>query len=213
MFKNMTIRAKLLIAFLAVAVISSIGSVYSLIRMMAPGIRPDAAHQVAQNLDQSQIRMMSVVMIIAVVISFVVSIVIALYISKNFSRRVNIVKDAAEKMSQGDLDIDITVTADDEIGRMGKAINTTISDIKGYITDLSENLNKMANGDLRTVRTVEYKGDFKKLADPVHNIVTSQNEILSQIYQVAEQVSSGSGQVSTSAQALAQGATEQASSI
>lgn len=124
-------------------------------------------------------------------------------------KRVSVVTDAAKKMAQGDLSIEIKDSSRDEIGQLGAALAETTSTLNDYITDLSGNLGKMAQGNLRIERTVEFKGDFVKLEESMRNIAHSLNDMLTQINQVSEQVSSGSNQVSTSSQALAQGATEQ----
>lgn len=210
MLKNMKIRSKLMLTFLLIAVISCAGSLFSLYHMIGPQMRLD---RMGQNISQAQIQVMGIVNIITVLASFLASILIALYMSKDVSKRVIVVTKAAEKMSRGDLNILIEDSSKDEIGQLGESLTKTSSSLKAYISDLSTNLKKMAQGDLRIQSSVEFQGDFVQIADSMRDIVESLNEMLTQIYQVSEQVSSGSGQLSTGAQTQAQGAAEQASSI
>lgn len=206
MLKNMKLRRKLLIAFLTVTIISSIGSVYSIFQTKRLG-------QSAQMMDPSNLKLAIIIQGATLFVSFIVSVLIALYLSKEMSDRINEVTDAAKKMAEGDLNVTISDHSGDEIGQLGTALEETNAYLKAYITDLSGNLGKLAQGDLRVERTVEFKGDFLPLQDAMVRIVYSLNDMLTRLREVAEQVSGGSDQVSSSAQALAQGATEQASSI
>ena len=209
MLKNMKIRKKLILAFLLVTIVSSISSLIGLINML--GTKPRASSQIAQSATQQGSP--AIFMIAIVIASFIISFLIAMKISGDFSKPIIEMTKAAEKMAQGDLSVQFPAKSKDEIGQLGEALSESNSSIKAYIADLSDNLGKMAQGDLQITRSLEYKGDFIELADSMHNIIVSLNVTLSEIHQASEQVSSGSNQVSDGAQALAQGATEQASSI
>lgn len=142
------------------------------------------------------------------------SITLGILISRSISRPVTEMAQAAKRMAQGDLSVQIHMNnSKDEIGQLGAAFSESNASIQAYINDIKEKLGKMAQGDLNIVSKLDYKGDFVELKNSVYGIVLSFNDALTQINQASEQVSSGSEQVSGGAQALAQGATEQASSI
>ncbi len=145
--------------------------------------------------------------------SLITSFIIALSISRGISRPVKEMAEAARRMAEGDLSVQISVQSKDEIGQLGMAFSETIKTIQEYITDITENLAKMAQGDLSITPSVDYKGDFVELQKSIYNIALSFNDALTQIKQASEQVSSGAAQVSDGAQELAQGAAVQASSI
>jgi methyl-accepting chemotaxis protein len=154
------------------------------------------------------------IMILAIIlISLLTSLIIALRISRGISKPVGELARAAQRMAEGDLNIEINVNSKDEIGSLGAAFRETISTLKAYITDITASLAKISKGDLTVNTTEDFKGDFVELRDSIDYIVTSLNDTVSKIHQSSEQVSSGSRQVSNGAQALAQGATEQASSV
>ena len=153
------------------------------------------------------------VIIFVVLFSILFSMFIAVRISRGISKPVAELAEAAKRMSEGDLSVEIKVNSKDEIGRLGAAFSETVSTIHAYIEDIRENLAKMEQGDLTIKSSLEYKGDFIYLRNSIGGIVNSLNDVMSQIQQSAEQVSSGSGQVSDGSQALAQGAAEQASSV
>ncbi len=148
-----------------------------------------------------------------ILVTFLVSFLLAVRIARGISKPVKEMAAAAQKMAEGDLSVQVSVNSRNEIGQLGEAFSKTVETMKSYISDISLNLGKMAQGDLCITQTSEYKGDFVKLQHSMNYIVTSLNETLIQINQASEQVASGSEQVSGGAQALAQGTAEQASSI
>ncbi|MDO4712235.1 MAG: hypothetical protein Q4A75_09670, partial [Peptostreptococcaceae bacterium] len=74
-------------------------------------------------------------------------------------------------------------------------------------------LSLMAEGDMRIQLTREYKGEFQIIKEALENISGSLNATLRLISDSSEQVNQSAIHVSSSAQALASGATQQASSL
>jgi methyl-accepting chemotaxis protein len=103
--------------------------------------------------------------------------------------------------------------SEDEIGQLGRAMGSTAESLRLYINDISDNLNRMAKGDLSAEITADYRGDFAPIKQAMIQISDALNETLARINNASEQVASGADQVAGGAQALSQGATEQASSI
>lgn len=185
------------------------------IRADAEGIlnvKTTVGNQLQNNLE-SQGTVAEITILIVILISLIISIIIALSISRSISKPVQEMADAAQRMAQGDLNVQVDVNSKNEIGQLGSAFSETVVYIKDCISDITVNLAKMEQGDLCIAHTMDYKGDFEALQKSILGIVLSFNDALSQISQTSQQVSSGSEQVSDGAQALAQGATEQASSI
>jgi methyl-accepting chemotaxis protein len=168
--------------------------------------------QIAANLN-SQGNTAKLTIIIFVLASFIISLIIALKIARSISKPVKVMADAAQRMAKGDLNVQISVDSKDEIGQLGAAFTESAASIKAYITDITENLAEVEQGNLDAPFNMDYIGDYQALGNAYQGILTSLNSTLGQINQASEQVSSGSEQVSNGAQALAQGATEQASSI
>ncbi len=120
----------------------------------------------------------------------------------------------ATELSEGNLHGEhLSYTTEDEIGGLSRAMAATADHLRLYISDISENLEKMAEGDLSAQITEEYKGDFEPIKEALTCINESLNQTLSSIQTAAEQVQTGSDEVANASQALSQGATEQASSI
>ena len=59
--------------------------------------------------------------------------------------------DAAMKLAEGDLDVVLNVTSDDEVGELGRSIEKTVNRLKeyiDYIDEISVVLAQMASGKL-----------------------------------------------------------------
>ncbi len=161
----------------------------------------------------TQQRDASIFMIGILLLSLLVSILVAAVVSKGISKPVKKMVQAAQQISEGNLNSEVLVQSRDEIGELGAALNETIVTLKAYITDIQQNLAKIAGGDLNIDETIEFKGDFIELKKSIANISRSLDGTLQLIGQASDQVTTGSNQMSDSAQAMAQGATEQASSL
>lgn len=144
---------------------------------------------------------------VIIVVSVVIAIIIGFFIAGIISRPVNHMVEAAEKLALGDIDVEIKVESEDEVGRLSKAFANMISNIR----EQARIVEKIAEGDLTV--TVPVRSDHDLLGRSLYDMVKENNEILSNIALAAEQVATGSKQVSDSSIALSQGATEQASSI
>ncbi len=126
-----------------------------------------------------------------------------------------------ERLSRGELYCDITVNEPDEdtkeLFRVYDAIasnlRNAIGSMSGYISEITQVLGEMADGNLDVGIRSEYKGDFVKLKESINGIVLSLNELISEINTASQQVAAGTSQVSDGSQAISQGASEQAASI
>lgn len=120
---------------------------------------------------------------------------------------------AAQNISEGNLNLDISSKTHDEIGILTNTFNLTVKSLKEIIDDIAYSLNSIANNDLTVTSNIKYNGDFIKISDSLKNIFANLNDTMKSISQSAEQVSSSSNAMSAGAQDLAQGATDQASSV
>lgn len=153
-----------------------------------------------------------------VIISIAALVIIAesiLILLRRTLKPIDSIVTAAEYISEGKLDINLTSNSDDEIGRLSLAFGTTVDRLRAVIDDMNYLLEGMSQGNFNVVTRSpdSYVGEFDKMLQSMRNININLSDTLRQINQVAEQVSDGSGQVSGGSQALSQGATEQASAI
>lgn len=154
--------------------------------------------------------------ILVFIISLLIAAAVTYYLSTGIAKPIQRVTEVAQKIAEGNFDVELSVQSKDEVGQLAKAFNLTIEQLvnyQGYIDEISDSLHDVSKGNLRVELQKEYVGQFKKLKDNMEVLLTNLSSTLMQIYQSAEQVGSGSEQVSIGAQSVSQGATEQASSI
>lgn len=123
------------------------------------------------------------------------------------------ITESSRELAEGKLDFRIDVKSEDELGQLAEALNTSVKNLKLYITDISDVLDGIAGGDLGKESSITYIGDFVQIQTAIATISDQLNQTLSQIHASANQVDSGANQVAVGAQSLAQGATEQASEV
>lgn len=159
------------------------------------------------------LRNATILLIVLLMAMIVLCVVIATALSRSISRPVTQITQAAEKLAEGTLDIDIAYQAKDELGTLAEAFRKMSVGLKSVIKDVDLQLGAMSQGDFTVLPQVEYIGEYVSIKNAIINISESLSNTLNQIDQSAEQVSSGSEQVSCVSQALSQGATDQASSV
>ena len=141
---------------------------------------------------------------------------VILIISIGIIRPLKALRNRANSIANGDLNITIDLNSADEVGQVALALSRTVDRLRDYISyirELSTALNQIAQGELHYQLSLDYVGEFSRLKEALNNISASLNTTLGQINTAAEQVAMGSHQVAAGAQALSQGAIEQASTI
>ncbi len=118
-----------------------------------------------------------------------------------------------QEMAKGNLQITMEGNYRGDHAAIKTALNETIENIRSYVSEISETLAEISEGNLNLAITADYKGDFVEIKNSLNNIITSLTQVMGDIGEAADQVASGSRQVSDGSQALSQGSTEQASSI
>lgn len=158
-------------------------------------------------------RNISFAMCISSIVGLLIIALIIIYIVRRIISPLDSIVTAAAELSSGNLNLNVKIQSNDEIGLLGETFNNTAQSLKGYIGEIELVLRSIADGNLNVKTQQNYQGDFKAVKLSLDHIIKNLNETLTQINISADQVSSGSEQVSCGAQALSQGATEQASAI
>lgn len=126
------------------------------------------------------------------------------------------IEENMQEMAKGNLDAKLNVREDStELGKLVHSINYTKQQTSTIVGDIDYVLGEMAKGNFTVTldHTEHYTGAYEPILASMRKLKAKQNDTLLQIGTVAEQVAMGSGQVSNGAQALAQGATQQASAV
>lgn len=123
---------------------------------------------------------------------------------------------AAEQIAEGNFEVELSVSSNDEVGKLSHSFQKTIDQLtnyQGYIDEISEILFYISQGDLSISPKHEYIGQFEKLKIHLQDLQMNLSETMLKILKASNEVDNSSRQVSNAAQSLSQGATEQASTI
>ncbi len=180
----------------------------------------DTGYIVLSNMPASEYYAMMTAMVIALVILFAVGILlIAISIRKSAKKITKPILElnyTAQQLADGNLDVNLDITSEDEIGELGESFQRTVNRLKEYIAYIDETedvLARIADGKLSVQLKNEYVGEFQKIKTALLNISDSMNQVMIGINESAERVSVGAAELATASQALAEGAQTQAASI
>jgi methyl-accepting chemotaxis protein len=129
---------------------------------------------------------------------------------------IKVLENASMKLASGELGAALPekyINKADEIGNLSRAFGNVAQNMKAIINDISAILTEMSDKNLEVKTNCEYIGDFLPIKNSLTNIIDSYNAMLLNFGDVARQVASGSEQLSDISQELAQGSTEQESSV
>lgn len=180
----------------------------------------DTGYIVLSSLPVSEYYETLAAMIITLIIIFAVGIVLIAFrikkSAKNITKPILALNDTAQQLADGNLDVALHITSEDEIGELGESIQKTVNRLKeyiAYIDETAETLSKIADGKLSIHLKYEYSGEFQKIKDALLHISDSMNQVMVGIHESSERVSVGAAELASASQILAEGAEEQAAAI
>ncbi|MGE5353024.1 MAG: methyl-accepting chemotaxis protein [Acidobacteriota bacterium] len=145
-------------------------------------------------------------LLVLIVISVAAGVGLGMFISRIISRPIKQLSDAADKLSAGDIDVNIEATTKDEIGILMNSFKKMIENTKEQV----EAVDEVSRGNL-TIKVKE-KSDKDRLMIAIKEMITKLTEVVVNVKSASDNVASGSQQMSSGSEQLSQGATEQAAS-
>lgn len=180
----------------------------------------ETGYKVLSNMPSGEYYSVVIIMIVGFVGLFAVG-VIAIFISmkrvsKKLTQPVLDLNEAAQKIANGDLNVDVEIRSEDEIGELAHSLRKTIRRLKeyiDYINEISEVLADMAGGKLYIELKHDYIGEFQKVKDAMAHISGAFIDVMQGINETANQVSGGADDLANAAQGLAEVATTQVAAV
>lgn len=156
-----------------------------------------------------------IILILLGVASIIISIWFAAYITRSIAGPVAEIEAAADNLSRGVLDAQITYESKDELGRLAVSMKASMQILAKVVHDVSYLLGEVSQGNFQSDSKAEdcYVGEFGPLLESVRRMNNDLSDTMRQINEVSEQVALGSSQMAENAQNLAEGATDQAGSV
>jgi methyl-accepting chemotaxis protein len=120
----------------------------------------------------------------------------------------------AQKMALGDMQFEMEIDNSREMRQLATSFQAVQRSINEMFSEVTMFENSISTGDLTSRADVgKYQGDFREIARGLNSIMDSTSSLVKSVRDTSELVSSASAEISSGAQILAKGATEQAASI
>jgi methyl-accepting chemotaxis protein len=187
--------------------------------VMGKALSTDAAQITAQA--NSAASSSEHLVLIVAVLAILLAIAITLWLARSIIRPLREMTDAAERIADGDLDVDIQADSEDELGRLAGAFQKSVA----YLNEMAGAAEQVADGDLSV--TVEPRSDrdvlggaFQrmraKLASTIEDIARSSDSVGSASSEMAEssqQAGMAVGEIANAVGSVAEGAETQVRSL
>ncbi len=157
-----------------------------------------------------------IVIIAVIIISIILSLKFGSSIAKGIEKPLVALGARLRTFAQGDLSSPFPNSdTEDEVADIVKDAQAMAQNLQLIIKDAGELLNSMAEGNFAIGTKIEnkYVGDFELLKLAMRKMNRQINETLHHVDEAAKQVSISSNNMAQAAQALAEGATDQAASV
>lgn len=162
---------------------------------------------------QASVSRNQIVLFIMAILVVAIGILLNLRAIRNITRPLQEAQQAVVAFSQGDLSVELTYEASNEIGTICDAVRTSQDILGRVIEDIVQITKGLADGDLTVESHEEYPGQLMPIKTNIEYLLQNLNATMAEILNASDQVSVGAEQVSVGSQSLAQGATEQASAV
>ncbi|MDE5872573.1 MAG: methyl-accepting chemotaxis protein [Lachnospiraceae bacterium] len=151
------------------------------------------------------------VITVAIIVVSLVAILFAIFMSVRLAKDITVplakLSEAARKLAIGDIDVDCQKINNDDLGELMDDFATMADGIRDQVRVADV----IAKGDFTI--DVKPRSDKDILGKSLKKLVMDENVTLNSIKEAGSQITVGSEQVASASQALAQGATEQASAL
>lgn len=150
------------------------------------------------------------------VLATAVLVLLILAVARGISKPLRKLSVIAERIAGGELDVEVDVSSNDEIGMVAESMGNMVKQLKNYgnyIDEIASVLDQIADKNLVFQLRHDYIGEFEKIKSAMLKIRSTLTATMEQITSTADQVAYGSRNISESSKSLADGASEQAASV
>ena len=159
-------------------------------------------------------------MLISLVAVFAAGMVIIFIVMKRvaskITRPLKELNVTAQQLAEGNLQVELHVKTEDEIGELANSIGKTVARLKeyiNYIDEVAKILEQIADGRLAINLKYSYTGEFGRVKEALLHISKSMIDVMQNIQTGSEQVEAGADDLAKAAQGLAEGTEAQAAAI
>lgn len=138
---------------------------------------------------------------------------LVLYVMKQVVRPLIHITEQVRPLKEGNLSLNMEYHSANELGELVRTLEESLGRIEEYVGDIDRVMDELAQGNFNISTSARYIGDFQPIEDALGRFTVSISEAMGSIVKAEQNVASHAEQLSGGAQALAQGATDQASAV
>ncbi len=156
---------------------------------------------------------LAVTYIILFVVFFAVANFVVFSVIKAQMKPLKKISAVAERIAAGDLSATFDYNSTDEIGQLCNNFASCTDTTRRYISDISNKLGRLAEGDFTVQITEDYIGDYQPIKESLLNIILSMRNTLNNIEHASVQVNLGASSMAETSAVLAQGVSGQTETL
>ena len=138
---------------------------------------------------------------------------LVMYVMKYVVQPIVGITEQVRPLKEGNLSLKLTYHSENELGELTKTLEESMKRISEYVEDIDRVMAELAGGNFDVGTSARYIGDFQPIEDALGRFTVSISDAMKGIVKAERTVASHAEQLSGGAQALAQGATDQASAV
>lgn len=161
----------------------------------------------------STITFMHISTCVCLILALAGLISLVLYVMKHVIEPMVSITEKVRPLKEGNLSLDLNYQSDNELGELTKTLEESMERIQEYVKDIDRVMAELAKGNFNVGTSVRYIGDFQPIEEALGSFTISISDAMRGIVKAEQTVASHAEQLSGGAQALAQGATDQASAV
>lgn len=135
------------------------------------------------------------------------------YVLHQIVKPILLVTDKTRPLQEGKLEMELRHKTNNELGDLISTLQTSMKQIQRYVQDINHIMSELSNGNFDVHTSIPFVGDFRSIEESIASFTSTMSTAISRINEAEDTVSSNARHLSGSAQALAQGATQQASAV
>lgn len=150
---------------------------------------------------------------VCLVLALASLISLVLYVMRQVIKPLVSITENVRPLQEGNLTLELDYHSENELGELVHTLEESLGRIQEYVGDIDRVMAELAQGNFNVGTSARYIGDFQPIEEALGRFTVSISEAMGSIIKAEQNVASHAEQLSGGAQALAQGATDQASAV
>lgn len=147
------------------------------------------------------------------ILALVCLISLIIYVFRQVVKPLLMITKKTSSLQEGKLDLKLNYHAKNELGDLAATLETAMQQIRGYVQDINHIMEELSDGNFNVYTSVPFIGDFSSIEESINSFTSTISMAIDYINQAESKVSGNAGNLSGSAQHIAEGATQQASAV